>query len=47
MPEDLRFDPEISSKAVFAAMLPKELFANALALAKDTELDASEYKSHR
>lgn len=41
LPEDLRFDPEISSKAIFSAMLPKERLQDALALAKDIELDTS------
>ncbi len=41
LPEDLRFDPEVSSKAIFTAMLPKSRLAEALALAKDIELDTS------
>jgi len=41
LPEDLRFDPEISSKAIFSAMLPKEKLQDALALAKNIELDTS------
>ncbi|OYV06320.1 MAG: hypothetical protein CFE26_06945 [Verrucomicrobiales bacterium VVV1] len=41
LPEDLRFDPEVSSKAIFTAMLPKNRLAEALALAKDIELDTS------
>ena len=41
LPEDLRFDPEISSKAIFTAMLLKERLTDALALAKDIELDTS------
>lgn len=41
LPEDLRFDPEITTKAIFAAMLPKSRMADALSLAKDIELDIS------
>ena len=41
LPEDLRFDPEVTSKSIFAAMLPKSRLAEALALAKDIELDTS------
>jgi len=39
LPEDLRFDPEISSAAIFRAMLPKSRVADALALADKIELD--------
>jgi ABC-type multidrug transport system ATPase subunit len=41
LPEDLRFDPEIPSKSIFAAMLPKHHLAQALALAESIELDTS------
>lgn len=41
LPEDLRFDPEVSSKAIFTAMLPKGRLGEALALAKDIELDTT------
>jgi len=41
LPEDLRFDPEVSSKSIFTAMLPKGRVTEALALAKDIELDTS------
>ena len=41
LPEDLRFDPEITSKAIFSAMLPKSRMADALSLAKDIELDTT------
>lgn len=41
LPEDLRFDPHISSAAIFCAMLPKAKVAEALALAAKIELDTT------
>lgn len=41
LPEDLRFDPEVSSKAIFNAMLPKARLPEALSLAEDIELDVT------
>lgn len=39
LPEDLRFDPELSSAAIFRALLAKDRVADALALAEKIELD--------
>jgi len=39
LPEDLRFDAEISAAAIFRAMVPKARRAEALDLAKQLELD--------
>jgi len=39
LPEDLRFDPEISPTMIFRTLLPKSRFADALDLAARIELD--------
>ena len=39
LPEDLRFDPEISAKVIFQMLLPRVRRAAALALAEQIELD--------
>jgi ABC-type multidrug transport system ATPase subunit len=39
LPEDLRFDPEITPAMVFRMMIPKSRFAEAMALASHIELD--------
>jgi len=39
LPEDLRFDPEITTKTLFLTLLPKPQRAAALALAERIELD--------
>lgn len=39
LPEDLRFDPEISPAMIFRSMLPKSRFGEALELATRIELD--------
>lgn len=39
LPEDLRFDPEITPALIFRTMLPKERLAGALELAARIELD--------
>jgi ABC-type multidrug transport system ATPase subunit len=39
LPEDLRFDPEITPAVIFRTMLPKDRLADALALAGRIELD--------
>ncbi len=39
LPEDLRFDSEITPEAIFRTLLPKDRLADAIALAKTIELD--------
>lgn len=39
LPEDLRFDPFITSQLIFRSMLPKDRFKRALELAERIELD--------
>ena len=39
LPEDLRFDPEITPALIFRMLLPKQRLTEALALAKRIELD--------
>lgn len=39
LPEDLRFDPEITPAMVFRMMIPKARYAEAMALASHIELD--------
>lgn len=39
LPEDMRFDPELSARTIFKTLLPKATLERALALAGDIELD--------
>lgn len=39
LPEDMRFDPELTPKVIFKTLLPKSVQADALALAGRIELD--------
>lgn len=39
LPEDMRFDPEITPRTIFKTLLPGNKFKDALALAKRIELD--------
>jgi ABC-type multidrug transport system ATPase subunit len=41
LPEDLKFDPEMTSRSIFGAMLSKERVADSLALSKEIELDTT------
>lgn len=40
LPEDLRFDAEITPSLIFRMLIPKDRYAEAMALAKAIELDA-------
>lgn len=39
LPEDMRFDAELTGRTIFKTLLPKDRLAGALALAADIELD--------
>jgi ABC-type multidrug transport system ATPase subunit len=41
LPEDVRFDDEISAATIFRALLPREVLKAALKLAEEVELDVS------